>query len=233
MKKKTISAIVALVTAGLVLAGGLASREDPASILKNLAVFQSTGNESGALEENPERTGFPESMVKTDKEGITPFGYIEARVTGVIDGDTFHAEYKNEEYKVRMLDIDTPESVKSGVSPQPYSGEASEVTGKMLSGKTVKLIFEKGIYDPFDRLLAHVILEDGTYYNAFMVQNGYAISVFYSPNTLLREYFKDLQDKAIAGKMGFWKLPEKERPFIKDSKGNFTAAYKLKKKKAS
>jgi micrococcal nuclease len=171
---------------------------------------------------------FPESIITIQKEGIQPFGYINAYVEKVVDGDTFHIKYGDEKYKVRLLDIDTPESIKSGVDAQPYSLEASELTKKTLTNQNIKLVFEKETKDQYGRLLAHVILEDGTYYNAFMVQNGFAISVIYSPNTLFKDYFAELQKKAIENKAGFWKLPEKERPFIKNSKGKYVAAYKLK-----
>jgi micrococcal nuclease len=178
--------------------------------------------------EKLEKTTFPESIIKIQKKGLQPFGYINAYVEKVVDGDTFHIKYGNEEYKVRMLDIDTPESIKSGVDAQPYALEASELTKNTLTGHNIKLVFEKDTTDQYERLLAHVILEDGTYYNALMVQNGYAISVFYSPNTLFKDYFAKLQNTAIENKAGFWNLLENDRPFVKNSKGKYIAAYKLK-----
>ncbi len=191
---------------------------------------QKTKSRSGSAEntEQLEKLTFPESILKIEKEGIVPFGYINAIVEKVVDGDTFHIKYKNKKYKVRMLDIDTPESVKSGVDVQPYAIEASDFTKATLKDKNVKLIFEKDTTDTYGRLLAHVILEDGTYYNAIMVLKGYAVSVFYNPNTLFKEYFTELQNKAIEDKFGFWKLPDSERPFIKNSKGIYMPAYKLK-----
>lgn len=244
MKKKTISAaIVTLATAALIFAGSFISQLDEGNITNITAPANTVSQQSNEDKTLPGSTGktdlipdaklhFPENLLEVGEEGIVPFGHIEAEVTKVTDGDTFHIKYKKEDYKVRMLDIDTPESVKAGVKPQPYSKEASELTSKMLSGKRVKLIFEKGTKDQFDRLLAHVILEDETYYNAYMVKNGYAICVFYSPNTLMKEYFTELQDVAINAKEGFWKLPVKERPFVKDSKGKYIAAYKSKDKAA-
>ncbi|MDF2987658.1 MAG: micrococcal nuclease-like nuclease [Eubacterium sp.] len=192
-------------------------------------------NSSGSVkgQDSVKGTTFPDNIIEAKEEGIVPFGYIEATVTKVTDGDTFHITYNGRDYKVRMLDIDTPESVKSGVKPQPFSKEASELTKETLTGKKVKLIFEKGTTDQFDRLLAHVVLEDETYYNAYMVENGYAICVFYSPNTLLRDYFNQLQAKAIDAQTGFWRLSEADRPFIKDSKGKYIATYKSKKSKAA
>lgn len=227
MRKKTKSSFAALATTVIIAIAGLITYYGNGALPQNSPVSGST-IQSG-VQKGP---SFPDSIVKAEKEGIAPFGYIEATVTEVVDGDTFHIDYDNQQYKVRMLDIDTPESVKSGVKPQSYSKEASEQTKKTLTGREVRLVFEKDTTDQFDRLLAHVILEDNTYYNAFMVQNGYAICVFYSPNTLLKEYFTELQDKAIANRSGFWKLEEKDRPFIKDSKGNYIASYKVKSKAA-
>ncbi len=205
------------------------STESTSSSEKETAA-QNKKNHSGAPKksENLEKTTFPESIIKIQEEGLQPYGYINAFVEKVVDGDTFHIKHGNEDYKVRMLDVDTPESIKSGVDAQPYALEASELTKKTLTGQKIKLVFEKDTTDQYGRLLAHVILEDGTYYNALMVENGYAISVFYSPNTLFKDYFSELQNKAIENKAGFWKLSEKDRPFLKNSKGKYIAAYKLK-----
>ena len=180
-----------------------------------------------------EKIEFPYDLVEVSQiEGIEPFGYINAKVIKVTDGDTLTVSYNNQEFKVRMLDVDTPESVKSGVPAQPYSQEASDFTKETLTNKNIRLIFEKGTTDQYGRLLAHIVLEDGTFYNATLIQKGYAISVFYSPNTLLKKYYADLQDKAIADKAGFWSLPEDERPFVLDSKGKYVAAYKVQDKAA-
>ncbi|MHB8065266.1 MAG: thermonuclease family protein [Ruminiclostridium sp.] len=205
------------------------SKSEKSSATKDNSEQSSNAQNSTAQNtQQLEKITFPEAIVKTQKKGIAPFGYIGASVTKVIDGDTFHIKYANKDYKVRMLDIDTPESVKASVNPQPYAKEASDLTKEILTGKKVKLVFEKDTTDQYDRLLAHVILEDGTYYNALMVQNGYAIAVFYSPNTLLKDYFSELQSNAIDNEAGFWQLPESEIPFIADSKGKLVAAYKLK-----
>lgn len=248
MKKKGMINLATLVAAVVIFLGSYIFNTDSDkspqdvtsrdSVTQSIAVQnsseQSAATQSSSAKNNkqPEKTTFPESIVKIQKEGIVPFGYIKTSVTKFIDGDTFHIKYDNQDYKVRMLDIDTPESVKSGVDTQPYAKEASDFTKETLSGEKIKLVFEKDTTDQFGRLLAHVILEDGTYYNALMVQNGYAIAVFYSPNILLKDYYYELQSKAIENEKGFWQLPENERPFREDSKGNLVAAYKLKAKAA-
>ncbi len=219
MKKKTIASVASIITAAFVVFGGYFYQDG-----NKTADNVKSGTYSSI--ETMEKIEFPDSIIEVSGEGIEPFGYINARVTKVTDGDTFRAEYKNEEYKVRMLDIDTPESVKSGVEPQPFSSEASDLTKKTLTNKTVKLIFEEDTTDQFERLLAHVVLEDGSFYNAMLVNEGYAISVFYSPNTLLKSFYDKLQNNAIKEGKGFWELPESNRPFVKNQKGKYVASYK-------
>ncbi|EPR07804.1 thermonuclease family protein [Ruminiclostridium papyrosolvens] len=219
MKKKTIASVASIITAVFVIFGGYFYQDG-----NKTAVNDKSGSYSSI--HTLEKVEFPDSIIDVSGEGIEPFGYINAFVTKVTDGDTFRAEYKDKEYKVRMLDIDTPESVKSGVDPQPYSGEASELTKKTLTNKTVKLIFEEGTTDQYGRLLAHVVLDDGSFYNAMMVNEGYAVSVFYSPNTLLKSFYDKLQNDAITEGKGFWELPERKRPFIKNQKGKYVASYK-------
>lgn len=244
MKKKTKTTLVTLAATVVILIGNniLGNSGDESLLDSNSqdivvqnSKTQSSVTKSSSSQNNSDqfkKTKFPEALIKTQKQGIVPFGYITTSVTKVIDGDTFHIKYDNEDYKVRMLDIDTPESVKSGVDQQPYAEKSSSLTKETLTGKQVKLLFEKGTKDQFGRLLAHVILEDGTYYNGLMVENGYAIAVFYSPNILLRDYFSELQLKAIENKRGFWELPENKRPFVEDSKGKFVPTYKLEVKAA-
>ncbi len=240
MKKKTISALATIATAAIIAIGSLITDQGGTILPDGSSAHSALSSSSksnftepaASKEETHLKVTFPSELIKVEQEGIVPFGYINALVTKVTDGDTFHIKYEDNAYKVRMLDIDTPESVKAGVEPQPFSKEASSITKEMLTDQKVKLIFEKDTTDQFDRLLAHVILDDETYYNGYMVLNGYAISVFYNPNTLLKAYFKDLQDTATVEERGFWQLPEKDRPFIKDSKGKYIAAYKSKGKAA-
>lgn len=172
----------------------------------------------------------PDEIAATDKMGLGAYKYINAVVTKVVDGDTFEAVYKSKSYKVRLLDVDTPESVKSGVTPQVYGKEASKVATKYLSNKRVKLVFEKGLRDRYGRLLAHVVLEDGTYFNGFLVRNGYARVEFVSPNNACKEYFQDMQELARREKLGVWGLPADKQPFVKNSKGEYVPRYWIKDK---
>lgn len=171
----------------------------------------------------------PSGILDITKEGIAPFSFINTTITRVTDGDTVEISYKGKDYKVRLLDVDTPESVKTNVAVQEYGKEASELTKKMLLNQPVKLVFEKGIHDRYGRLLAYIILKDNSLYNATLVQNGYARVEIVSPNSKFSKYFNSLQDEAIKNKAGFWGLSEDKQPFVKNAKGQYTPRYQIKK----
>lgn len=174
----------------------------------------------------------PQTVTKTSVEGLKPDGWIEAVIKRVVDGDTLVAQYRGKEYKIRMLYVDTPESVKSGVEPQPYSREASAYVKDKVEGKTVRLVFEKGLEDRYDRLLAHVLLEDGSYVNGLLVRNGFARVEVVRPNNSHEAYFESLQQQAEEDKAGLWGLPEDQRPFVQNEKGEYVPRYFAKKKAA-
>ena len=69
---------------------------------------------------------------------ISEYPTFEATVVKVTDGDTLTISHDNKEEKVRLLLVDTPESVKPGVDPQPFSLEASNyVKGLLDEGKEI------------------------------------------------------------------------------------------------
>ena len=164
-------------------------------------------------------------IVASDTEGIIPEGYIHVKVTRIVDGDTIKAEYGSNVYTVRLLCIDTPETVKEGVPVQRYGKQASEKLSEMLLNKKVTLVFEKDMYDKYDRLLAYVILKDSTCVNVFMVEQGYARVDLVKPNTVHRDYFEGLQEDAIRNKRGLWSLPIDERPFVPIDEGYYIPRY--------
>lgn len=159
------------------------------------------------------------------KEGLASNKYIKAYVSYVTDGDTLEINYRNKEYKVRLLCIDTPESVKQGVEIQSYGIEASKLTKELTLHKKVQLVFEKGLRDRYGRLLAYIILENGENLNALLVRNGFARAEFVSPNTRYKEYFLKLQSKAIKDKIGMWGLDPQEQPFVREADGDYIPRY--------
>ncbi|MCX7710647.1 MAG: thermonuclease family protein [Clostridia bacterium] len=171
------------------------------------------------------KTEIPARIAEVSKNDLAPNAYIEAEVTKVTDGDTLEVKYKGKTQKVRLLCVDTPESVKTNVQVQPYGKEASEYTKQKVLGKKVKLVFDKGLRDRYGRLLAYVIINDQYFLNADLVRAGYARVEIVSPNSSQSEYFKNLQQQAVKDQKGIWGLPEGQQPFVKGKNGNYVPRY--------
>ncbi|MCC6643923.1 thermonuclease family protein, partial [Candidatus Peregrinibacteria bacterium] len=85
-------------------------------------------------------------------------------VVRVVDGDTFVYEDSGQDITVRMVGIDTPETVDPRKPVQCFGREASSKTKSLIEGKKVRL--EKDALgdtiDKYQRELRNVYLEDGT-----------------------------------------------------------------------
>lgn len=112
------------------------------------------------------------------------------RVVRVVDGDTFVVDYNGKEEKVRLIGIDTPESVHPDADRNSAAGvTASEYTKSLLNGKSVELEFDVQQRDKYGRLLAYAYV-DGYMLNKKLLQDGYAVVATYPPNVRYVEEFK-------------------------------------------
>lgn len=128
-------------------------------------------------------------------------------VTKVIDGDTFWADNDTKDgVKVRLIGVDAPESKNVFKKKIGYYGkEAKAYLTKMLSGKNVKLVCDVDSLDQYGRTLAYVYLEDGTFVNADLMRNGYAMLMTIPPNVKFADEFIKLQKEARENNRGLWK----------------------------
>lgn len=144
--------------------------------------------------------------------------FEEVTITRVVDGDTVIVLLDGEEERVRLIGIDTPESVHPDKEKNTDMGElASEYAENLLKEEmTVYIEFDKSERDYFGRLLAYIWLEDKVnptkekdikryMVNAILLQDGYAIAHKYPPNVKNHELFIELQEKAENEEMGLWK----------------------------
>lgn len=225
MRKKLIIAAGAVLAIIILIYGNIQPGSGKQSELQRdqLATEHSQSNastDSGSGAPDPENP-----IRATDLKGLVAGGCIDVVVKRVVDGDTIWVEHQGEEYKVRLLCIDTPESVKENVKEQPFGRKAAEKLEEMILGKEVQLLFEIDIRDNYDRLLAYVLLEDGTCVNATMVSEGFARVNAVKPNTIHRDYFIELQKNAIDEGKGLWSLPEDKRPFVKKDDNYYIPRY--------
>ncbi|MFS0554160.1 thermonuclease family protein [Brevibacillus sp. 179-C9.3 HS] len=153
-------------------------------------------------------------------------GEMDAVIKRVVDGDTFELDSGE---KVRMIGVDTPETVKPNHPVEPYGKEASNYSKELLTGKQVKLKFDVEPYDKYKRLLAYVYLADGTFVNEKLIRDGYARIMTIPPNVAQAELFLAAEREAREQNRGLWALEgqqteaPKEEAKPKESKKNTTA----------
>jgi micrococcal nuclease len=127
-------------------------------------------------------------------------------VIKVVDGDTFNIKVEDQTVKVRMLGVDTPETVDTRKTVQCFGIEASNKVKELLSKRTVTLETDptQGIEDKYDRLLAYVYRDDGLPINEYLLENGYAYEYTYNVPYSKQDKFKQLARSARENKVGLW-----------------------------
>lgn len=147
-------------------------------------------------------TTIPTSPKKTTTE--TNVGLFS--VTSVIDGDTIKVNIGGKVETLRLIGIDTPETVDPRKLVQCFGKEASEKAKELLSGKRVKLEADptQGEYDKYNRLLRYVFLEDETNFNKMMILEGYAHEYTYVLPYKYQMEFKQAEKDAREAKRGLW-----------------------------
>jgi len=101
--------------------------------------------------------------------------YATVDVIDVVDGDTFRAVIDGEKVRVRIMGINSPES--GGFrEEEDWGAEAKTYARNKLEGRTVHLFTDPGdpAYDQYDRLLMHVVMENGMNYAVLAVAEGMA-----------------------------------------------------------
>jgi len=128
------------------------------------------------------------------------------QVVRVIDGDTIQVCCVfGDRVKVRYIGVDTPETHHPMRGVEPYGMEAAEANRKLVDGKTVRLEFDVQQFDKYGLTLAYVYLDDGTFVNAWMVENGYAMVMTMPPNVKHQGLFLKLQREAREARRGLWR----------------------------
>ena len=143
--------------------------------------------------------GYEEATVRRVVDGDT----IDVAITGRIDGPGVGLTQVGHAYRVRLLGIDTPETVKPNTPVQCYGHEASAASAALLQGRQVRLVKDVEESDQYDRLLRYVYIGDEMA-NARLVANGYAFVLTYPPNVRHADLFVDLAHRARQADVGLW-----------------------------
>lgn len=122
-----------------------------------------------------------------------------------VDGDTFVFYSENKEYRLRLLMVDTPESVKKDMPVQPYGKEASNFTKAELAKGDVSLVFDSGdVKDKYDRYLAYVFVGDDLLQNSLIEEGLGVVRYINAGNDTYQSELEQVQDQAENQKVGAW-----------------------------
>lgn len=126
-------------------------------------------------------------------------------VKRVVDGDTVVLEKNGYEYKVRLIGVDTPESVHLDKNKNTKEGKiASDFTKERLTGKKVDIEFDVKPQDKYGRYLVYLYV-DGISYNEVLLEEGMARVMMISPNVKNKELYAQIEKRAKDKKIGIWK----------------------------
>ncbi|MRJ09960.1 thermonuclease family protein [Ornithobacterium rhinotracheale] len=126
------------------------------------------------------------------------------KVIGITDGDTVKLLIDGQEQKIRLAHIDCPEK------KQAFGNVAKKAISDLIFGKNVYLVWG-GEKDKYGRLIAEIIMEDGTNVNKLLVKKGLAWHFKkYSNN----QDYAQLEIEARQNKVGLWVDPNPIPPWI-------------------
>jgi micrococcal nuclease len=124
-------------------------------------------------------------------------------VLRAIDGDTLEVQMEDGAVEiVRIIGIDTPESVHPRKPVECFALEAKNKLQKLVEGKTVQLTEGRTTKDRYGRLLRYVYV-NGQDVGEKMISGGYAMSYRKYPHPH-RETYNKLEEEARGAKMGLW-----------------------------
>ena len=135
-----------------------------------------------------------------------PDGLPQAEVVAVIDGDTVDVRLNGTVERLRMIGIDTPETVDPNRPVECFGREASAHARELLGGKTVRLEEDpsQDSRDRYGRALRYVWLPDDRLFNLEMLAGGFANEYTYQMPYKYQALFRAAQDAARAQQLGLW-----------------------------
>ena len=180
---------IAVSAAALVLAAPLSGCSE--ELLDELLYYEEESSQSAS-------SGASGALSFEGREG--PYEVVK-----IVDGDTIKLMIDGEKKNVRLIGIDTPESV------HPDS-DKNVPEGKLASDHTKELVGDSELYieygtepqDRYGRPLCYVYLPDGTMLNEKILSDGYAKVLIVGKNKEYKDRFYELQDEAKAEGRGLW-----------------------------
>lgn len=145
-----------------------------------------------------------EANVPTDL--AAPSSGVMYPVVKVVDGDTITIDVDGHKQTVRLIGINTPETVDPRKPVECFGKEASDKAKALLTNHSVRVELDasQGTYDKYHRLLAYVYRDDELFVNKLMVSDGYAYEYTYNVPYEYQKEFKEAQRIAQNEDRGLW-----------------------------
>lgn len=160
---------------------------------------------SNSITTNSEKMDPPSRLLSTDSSTLTD---ELSEVVRVVDGDTITVNLMGKKETLRLIGINSPETVDPRKSVECFGKEASNFAKLILTNTKVRLEADpsQGERDKYGRLLRYVFLPDGTDFNRLMIKNGFAYEYTYNLPYKYQIDYKKAQNLAKNSKVGLWQV---------------------------
>lgn len=163
-------------------------------------------------------TGYTGEADTLDSDNVDSSVECESfKLIRVVDGDTIVVDNNGIEAKVRLIGIDTPESVNPDESQNnEYGDMASDYTKTLLSDiEYIYLTYDVETTDQYGRILAYAWLSqpenvdsvdeiENKMLNYIITADGYAVNKIYMPNCYYAMYLEEARTEAEEQGIGLW-----------------------------
>jgi micrococcal nuclease len=151
----------------------------------------------------------PEEIAKQSSQAVqgASTGRQIGQVVKVVDGDTIDVVIGGVKDKIRIIGINTPETVDPRRPVECFGKESSNFAKQTLNGKTVQLESDptQADRDKYNRLLRFVFLNDGAVdYGKLAISEGYANEYTYEVPYKYQIVYKQTEREARTAKKGLW-----------------------------
>lgn len=154
--------------------------------------------ENAQIIDNPSIAKIP-ILATTPKTTLSP-------VVRVVDGDTIVALINGAQEKIRLIGVNTPETVDPRKQVECFGREASVFVKDLLSNKSVRLESDttQGDRDKYGRLLRYIFLPDDILLNKKIIEEGYGHEYTYRTPYRYQTEFKIAEHLARKERRGLW-----------------------------
>jgi len=127
-------------------------------------------------------------------------------VVSVVDGDTVKLSIDGTTKTIRLIGLDTPETVDPRKPVQCFGKEASNKAKELLTGRSVRIEVDasQGTLDKYGRTLGYIFRDDGLFYNKYMIEQGFAHEYTYDIPYKYQSEFKAAEKSARENQRGLW-----------------------------